>query len=1063
MRKKIIAFLLVAVIVIGITPLMSLAEESDTVTAVRGDTTYALTADPDTGTVPDGFGTVSNNGRIWTDKSVEIVDDRFDVNLKVLAQEYISTSGSGNTTSIAADVVMIFDMTNSMVDNTISKGNTTVTRLEGLVDSANEAIDIITSTNPNNRIVIYGYYGTSTTYLIDQKPILMLPLGHYTSTITGSGTTGKYLVYNNKKIQTSSGLLKDGEPVQSQTWSTGTGTGTQFGIAFSIDGLIQTINSETDNSIQRKPYVILMTDGEPDWASKNWFSETKTDYVSNSASGGCEIAAATILTAAQRKDKLAAAYTAYNDGKDYGVEWFNIGLGLAEPTDPANAKYTAVMMNPSLMLDVNPVASSSDHREATKYLIGANWAAPAYTDKDYSADGNYVYVNPGDGYVKFANTYDVLMNAFTTLAQIIQQGSMEVTFPIIIHEGSGEQASDVVFTDVLGEGMYITDVTLTPDGVPPVTGEDDGNGNYTFPGYDTTVTVAEDANGQQTLVWRLPAKEVAMFTFADRENVTNGQYVSAEPTKLTYGVDFTYEIDEGPGYTNAFDSGGNPLTTVTYEIPGDNNYYYDIVLDNLANFVSSTLKTNVNESTPKTENITESAANSSDYVYTASNDGTIDSYAAVEGKLGNNGKATFLERKEEIDITVEKKWEDRTGNIIDDTSGLPPVTVTLYRQAQDSTTEETVETITLSDSNGYTADYTLPVRDTNNRRYTYYIHEDCPDGYYTVSTSPPITADDGTLTVINREFPEEGAIAVRKQWKNKIGADISGSPSLQPIDVSLKRHVTVTSPTKHTVTIYCTDITSNNLSQYARTYEVAAGSQISFKMRMYIRYSSNGESGTGNAVLTLNGTEIPSTASSTNTDTTYEGNTVNIQTKNYRETDLQTFTVNSDLDLHYACNKKINIETMPYNGVNPYMVRELVKTDPQSTEDVIVTQGDDEVYETFTLNRNNNWQHVVDDLPIVVNDSTTGNIYEYSYFVEELSEVPGFVASYSDNNTEGVEGGVITITNTSTSAIGILPETGGRGSPPIVLAGAVTIMFAIAFMFIGLSPGRRRRHRKRTI
>ena len=1054
MRKKIIAFLLVAVIVIGITPLMSLAEESDTVTAVRGDTTYALTADPDTGTVPDGFGTVSNNGRIWTDKSVEIVDDRFDVNLKVLAQEYISTSGSGDTTSIAADVVMIFDMTTTMVDSAnIPKDNTNVTRLEALVDSANEAIDIITNTNPNNRIAIYGFYGVATEYSIKTKPFPILTLGHYTSTITGSGTAGKYLVYNNKKIQPSSGLMQDGQtyqpppsPYPQPPFETGAGTCPQVAIAFGIDGLIQTISSETDHSIQRKPYVILMTDDQPEWASKNWFSETKTDYVSNTVSSGAEVAAATILTAAQRKDKLEAAYTAYNNGKDYGVEWFNIGLGIAEPSDPDSAGFASVMLNPSLMIDASPVSSSSIYREAVKYLIGTSWAAPAYTDKDYSADDNYVYINPGDGYVTYANTYEVLMNSFTTLAQIIQQGSMEVTFPIIIHEGSGEQASDVVFTDVLGEGMYITDVTLTPDGVPPVTGEDDGNGNYTFPGYDTTVTVTEDANGQQTLVWRLPAKEVAMFTFADRENVTNGQYVSAEPTKLTYGVDFTYEIDEGPAYTNAFDSGGNPLTTVTYEIPGDNNYYYDIVLDNLANFVSSTIKTDVNESTPKTENITESAVNSSGYVYTSSNDGTVDSYASVEGKLGNNGKATFLERKENVEITVEKKWEDRTGSVIDDTSGLPPVTVTLLRQAEESTTEETVETISLSDSNGYTADYTLPARSGSNRRYTYYIREDCPDGYYTVSTSPPITAGDGTLTVINREFPEEGAVAVRKQWKNKIGAAITDDSSLQPVDININRHVTAVTPAKYTVTITCKG--SASTVYQLGTYEVKPSTDISFRVLAFIRRQNTANS----ASFTLDGSTVASSYAGN-----YRPDGINSGTYHARITDTQTFTVNSDMTLNYIVNQEIN--TNISNTNSRVRLEELDYTAPTSTQGS--TQEYDELYETATLNKANTWNVMFEDVP--VSETVNGTTYSYKYFVEEITEVPGFVASYSDNNAEGIEGGVLTVTNTSTSAIGILPETGGRGSPPIVLAGAVTVMFATAFMFIGLSPGGRRRHRKRII
>ena len=752
MRKKIIAFLLVAAVVIGITPLMPIAEEGDTVTVVRGDTTYTLSADPDTGTMPAEFGTAANNGRIWTDKSVEVDGDRFNVNLQVLAQEYISTTGSGVTTSIAADVVMIFDLTQSMTDNKITKTGGNVTRLEALVDAANEAIDIITNTNVNNRITVYTFHGNVGSPTVTN----VMPLAHYTSTSTQTDTNGKYLVYSNKSVKSSNYLLKDGESF-SFTKGTGTGTDTQYGIAAGVDGLVDTINAQTDHSIKRKPYVILLSDGEPTSASKNWYSDDLSQLKLNTittGSGGHRdalMATCTILTAAHRKDKLEAAYTAYNGGKQTEVEWFNIGIDVDEPSSPESAGYNACLLNPNYLVGLEGSNSStSTDAQKVKYYLNQPDYAPAYTVKDYYENDNYVYIHEGDGYATFANTYDVLMGAFTTLAQIIQQGSMEITFPIIIHEGSGEQTTDVVFTDVIGDGMFVTDVTLTPDGADPVAGVDDGNGNYTFHGYDTTVKVTEDENGQQTLVWRLPAHEVAMFTFADRDNVLNGEYIAADPTRLTYGVDFTADIDDGPAYTNAFDSAGNPLTTVSYEIPGDNDYYYDVVLDNLANFVSSTLKTDINESTAKTENTTQSATDSSAYNYTAYGDGTANSYASVEGRLGNNGKATFLSRKETVEISVEKKWEDRTGGPITDLSGLPPVTFELCRMVQGGD-EEIVSTFTLTASDGYTADFTLPSRDADSNRYTYYVREECPDGYYTASTTPPLTAEDGTMTLVNRE------------------------------------------------------------------------------------------------------------------------------------------------------------------------------------------------------------------------------------------------------------------------------------------------------------------------
>ncbi|MBR6360270.1 MAG: hypothetical protein IKS04_00610, partial [Clostridia bacterium] len=570
MRKKLISLMLVAAFVVGMIPLFARAE---TGIAEKGEYTYTLSSDPDTGTVPAGFGTISNNGRIWTDKSVNVNDDHFDVNLKVLAQEYISSFGTTETQSIAADVLFILDFTTSMYNNRdVEKDDgTRVSRLSAMVDAANEAIDIITQTNPSNRIKVFRFSGSSSNCNQYSKEIM--PLAHYTSSSTSTETKDKYIrLSGTQAVASSSTLLKDGESFTFNE-TAHSGTCTQYGIAAGVKSFVDDINAETDNSVERRPYVIMLTDGGPTLASKNWNSEDvaglRTNTITTSSGGDRYelMATGAILSAAIWRDRLADAYEVYNsNGKEIDVQWFNIGLGVDEPTDPDNPNYTACLLNPYYMVGVTGTNQNATSREKIKYYMAQPDWGPKVTEKNYALDGNYTYINEGDGYVTFANTYSVLMNAFVTLANIIKMGSMEYTIPIVNHEGSGAGSSDVQFTDVIGEGMYITDITLKQNGKPPVTAaDDDGDGTYTFNGFDTTVTITEDENGQQTLVWNLPAREVAMFTFADREDVGNGEYIPAEPTTLTYGVDFTNEIEEGPAYTNAFDSNMVPLTTVTYE------------------------------------------------------------------------------------------------------------------------------------------------------------------------------------------------------------------------------------------------------------------------------------------------------------------------------------------------------------------------------------------------------------------------------------------------------------------------------------------------------------------
>ncbi len=70
----------------------------------------------------------------------------------------------------------------------------------------------------------------------------------------------------------------------------------------------------------------------------------------------------------------------------------------------------------------------------------------------------------------------------------------------------------------------------------------------------------------------------------------------------------------------------------------------------------------------------------------------------------------------------------------------------------------------------------------------------------------------------------------------------------------------------------------------------------------------------------------------------------------------------------------------------------------------------------ITLSASNNWSYTFNDLPKTTSDRTT----DYYYKVEELTEVDGYEASYS-NSSDGVTSGSITITNTVTERCDKVP------------------------------------------
>lgn len=1055
MQKRllsIISIVLIATLLLGILPAVHTVKAEGEGMATRGDYIYSLSADPDTGSVPAEFGTPANNGRVWTDKSVAVNGDHFDVNLKVLAQEYISSYETSITSSIAADVLFILDFTGSMTQsgNTVEKEDgSKVSRLQALVDATNEAIEIITTTNPNNRIKLFCFCGNSSNCATNCKDIM--PLAHYTSTSTSTDTKDKYIYLSGSStVKSSNGLLRDGV---SFNFSQGTnnGTCTQYGIAAGVKSFIDDINAETDNSKERKPYVIMLTDGEPTLASKNWNSENIADLRSNTistSSGGDKyelMATGAILSAAIWRDRLAEAYKQYNGGtKDIEVDWFNIGLGIQEPGAGDDPNYTACLLNPYYLVGVEGKnGSGATSAEKIKYYMAqSDWGLKVESPKYYQ-DKNYAYINEGDGFVTFANTYSVLMNAFVTLANIIKQGSAEYTIPIIYHAGSGGSESDVKFTDVIGQGMYVSDILLKPDSSTTIVGDDsDSDGIYTFNGLSTTVKITEDASGQQTLEWTIPAKEVAMYTFADRDDLTSGNYVAADPTTLTYTVEVTDEIGEGPGYTNAFDASKNPRTTVTYEIPGDNTYYYNVNTDPSTHlYVSSSLKTGVDSSTDKTVNTTDSASTSSAYSYTAVNDATNTAYAVTNVTLGNNGKATLAGYHTDIDIQAVKKWKDINGDEITDTSALPAVTVNLYRTADGSTTTELVESRELNNSNSYTTFWNVPRKDSGGNVYTYSVAENPPDGYYIESNTGPLHGVDGTITVTNRVTPASGVVSVQKQWKNKIGAAYTDTSSFSPINVELWRNVSVTTPAKVNAKIYCNDGTNNYL---VGDYNLEYGTQLEFKLKVYIRTSANANA----AVISRGDTVIASTSGTERPPG---------KTYYYRQMDEpESFTVKEPLVITYSVSKTLNTST--YSEGDPAMLVEVSKTDSTATDDKITT-APDELYGTTALSTANNWRDYFDNL--VSSEVIEGQTYKYSYYVKEISEVDGFTVSYSANNTAGIKGGNIVITNTSTSNVPMLPSTGGNGTAPVMIIGAMLALATLAggIRLITYSPHKKRRKR----
>ena len=111
------------------------------------------------------------------------------------------------------------------------------------------------------------------------------------------------------------------------------------------------------------------------------------------------------------------------------------------------------------------------------------------------------------------------------------------------------------------------------------------------------------------------------------------------------------------------------------------------------------------------------------------------------------------------------------------------------------------------------------------------------------------------------------------------------------------------------------------------------------------------------------------------------------------------------------------------------------------------------LFKTVNLSQILNWEITVTDLPLTGTDSQ-GNPLTYSYAVEE-KPVPGFTASYSENNTRGVSGDTVLITNKETGNGYALPETGGTGTPIYAYSGLLILLSAMLYGFFRICKQRR--------
>ncbi len=401
-----------------------------------------------------------NAGGVWTDKSVFTDSSAFDgtgismensdsflVALSAIASNMTVTGSS----QVPTDTMLVLDVSGSMND-----GRNDVA--EELVEAANESIDALLSANKYNRVGVVLYSGTSSSSTNNDAAILMLPLGRYTT-----GSDGKYLNYNisgywdtTETVSLDSDLVIEGTTTKptAQSKEVVGATYIQKGIILAKDQFTAASNATAvedpaAGTLNRKPVLVLMSDGAPTLASTNFTSPGQYNMGNGqSSSSTAALGFVSQLSAAYAKQQIEAKYNSdclfYTLG--LGVTGNSVATSVLDPANSSNAidvfwsRYNNADLDVGGTVTVQGGGKGQTAKTVTK--IAEN-LEQNYVDKYFAVDSSSGDLASG------------LKNAFKDIVGTIQLQSKY--FPTLISE-SEDLSGYISFVDKVGEYMQVTDI-----------------------------------------------------------------------------------------------------------------------------------------------------------------------------------------------------------------------------------------------------------------------------------------------------------------------------------------------------------------------------------------------------------------------------------------------------------------------------------------------------------------------------------------------------------------------------------------------------------------------------
>ncbi len=411
-----------------------------------------------------------NAGGVWMDKSVftdasafsglGITQDEQNSFLVALSAIAANMNITGMS-SVPTDTMLVLDLSGSMNGD---NGNNDV--VKDLISAANESIKNLLSSNKHNRVGVVLYSGPYTVggSTTDNDAILMLPLGRYTT-----DSKGEYLSYgtrygnnpngngnrNFEVVKLNSAVRYENSnqaPASNQKDAYG-GTYIQKGVILAMNQFTSVANSATIEdpilgTLNRKPVLVLMSDGAPTVGSTN-FTAPGTIQLGDGSATSAALGFVSQLSAAYAKAKIEEKYG--TDALFYtlglGVDNDSIALSVLDPDHSEASTAVDDFWNDIQTnwrgqitfagynhIDVGETVSLGNNRSVTKISTPLE---QNYVDQYFSASTS--------------NMIDVFKNIVSTIQL------QSAYFPTLISQNE-DLSGYVSFVDKIGEYMSVTDI-----------------------------------------------------------------------------------------------------------------------------------------------------------------------------------------------------------------------------------------------------------------------------------------------------------------------------------------------------------------------------------------------------------------------------------------------------------------------------------------------------------------------------------------------------------------------------------------------------------------------------